>query len=304
MKVRRVELGKIEKSKEKLSACIGYFDGMHLGHMQLVRKAKEIAELKNIHSALITFDPDPWVILKGMKDVAHITSMEERIEIGRMCELDEWIIVEFTKELSQLSYQEFEEKILQALNIDTLVCGFDYHYGHKGSGSIETLKQQHHFDVEVVSEYTYQDEKVSSTRIQNCIEEGNMSILPHLLGRPYTISGVVVKGNQKGREYGYPTANVMPLYQSLLPKRGVYIGYTLVHGRNYKSMINIGHNPTFNYRQNISIESYCIGLDEDIYDEVVTLTFIEKIRDEEKFASKELLLEQLNKDVEKANALK
>lgn len=304
MKIRRVELGKIEKSENKIAACIGYFDGMHLGHMQLVNKAKEIAAKKQIHSALITFDPDPWVVLKGIQDIPHITSMEERIEIGEMCELDEWIIVQFTKELSELPYRQFEIEILKALNIDTLVCGFDYHYGSFGKGNIDTLKAQSDFEVEVVSECTYENEKISSTRIEKCIQEGEMKKLPHLLGRPYSIQGTVIKGNQKGREYGFPTANVYPTYNSLLPKRGVYIGYTCIKGHNYKSMINVGHNPTFNYRQNISIESYCVDFDEDIYGEIVTLTFMEFIREERKFDSKEQLLEQLNQDVMKAKLLK
>lgn len=301
MKVIRMDLNEIEQL-EDLAACIGYFDGMHVGHMRLIEKTLEQADKKGLKSACITFDPDPWCVIKQMKDIAHITSMEERIEIGRQCGLDYWIILSFTKQLASLSYRDFE-KMLDQMNVKVLICGFDYSYGYKGEGNVETLRKQSYFDVIEVEEVTYEDEKISSSRIEKTIQKGDMRTTTHLLGRPYSIKGTVAEGRSLGHTIGFPTANLKMKHHSILPLVGVYIGYAYVEGRHYKCMINVGHNPTFNYKEDIAVEAYLVDFDQKIYGDEMELIFIERIRDEKRFASKEELVEQLKCDVLKAKAL-
>lgn len=304
MIVRRIELGKDFGHCEPLAACIGYFDGLHRGHMELVKQAIASAKDKKLQSALITFDPDPWVVLKNMKNIPHLTSMEQRIQIGEAIGLDQWIIVSFTKELAQLSPSDFEKQIIQELKVQTLVCGFDYSYGHMGKGNVETLKQQSNFDVIVIDSFEYEHEKISTTRIEQALNDGNVALVHELLGHPYILEGCVKKGEHLGNVYGYPTANLQLTYNSYLPKVGVYIGYVEALGKRYKAMINIGHNPTFNYKENISIEAFLVDFKGDLYDAPIQIHLIDFIREERKFESKDALIQQLNQDVLKAKALK
>ena len=287
---------------ESSSACIGYFDGMHVGHMKLVLEMVNEAYKKNLKKALITFHPDPWVILKNKENIPHITSMEERIEIGQSLGLDYFIIIPFTKELSQMSNIEFE-KMLSNLNIKTLICGFDYSYGYKGSGNIHTLKKQTYFDVIEVEAVKYNDEKISSTRIETSLENGNVHEMINLLGRYYSIVGNVINGKSLGKTIGFPTANIKLKYNSILPKVGVYIGYANIKNKTYRCMINIGNNPTFNYTDQLSIETHILDFDDNIYNQEIKVVFVERIRDEKKFNSKDELIHQLNIDIEKAKKL-
>lgn len=301
MKVVHIELNQIYEL-ESNAACIGYFDGMHKGHLELVNQAIQRANELNIKSACITFEPDPWVIIKGMKDIPHITSMKERIEIGQQCGLDYWIIVSFTKELANLSCEAFEQ-MLSNMNVKSLICGFDYTYGEKGKGNVESLKKQTMFEVIEVDAVLYKDEKISSTRIEANIEKGAMQEVLQLLGRPYSIKGTIKKGSSLGKTIGYPTANLLMNYHYVMPSIGVYIGYAYVKNKHYKCMMNVGHNPTFNYQEKISVEAFLLDFDDNLYDDEMELIFIEKIRDEKKFSSKEQLIQQLNLDVLKAKKL-
>lgn len=298
MEIIEVNLNDVQ-SLEPFAGCIGYFDGMHIGHVHLIKETLHQAKKNNLKSACITFHPDPWCVLKNLHNVHHISSMDERIEIGREYKLDYWIILPFTTELSKMSTFAFE-KLLYDMNIKTCICGFDYSYGYKGKGNVHTLKQQNNFDVIVVDEVTFKNEKISSTRIEKEILNGNMEEVFQLLGRPYSIQGWVVDGRKLGKTIGFPTANIKCKYRSILPKSGVYIGYINIEDNQYKCMINIGHNPTFNYQNNISIEVNIIDFNQDIYGKEITLSFHQRIRDEKKFNSKEALIEQLKIDAQKA----
>ena len=301
MKVIEVQLNDLPVL-EPSSACIGYFDGMHVGHMKLVSEMILEANNKGLKKALITFHPDPWVVLKNKENIPHITSMEERIEIGRSLNLDYWIIIPFTKELSQMSNIEFE-MMLSKLNVQSLICGFDYSYGYKGSGNIHTLKQQTLFNVIEVESVKFDNEKISSTRIETVLNNGNVTEMIHLLGRYYSIKGEVITGRSLGKTIGFPTANIKCKFNSILPKPGVYIGYVNVNQKTYRSMINIGNNPTFNYQDQLSMEAHILDFNSDIYGKDIEVTFVDRLRDEMKFNSKEELISQLNLDIEKAKQL-
>lgn len=301
MEVLYVDLKNINSFKP-LVACIGYFDGIHIGHQKLLSETIAFAKQNELKSACITFHPDPWVVIKKIENIPHLSSMTERIEYAERFHLDYWIILPFTEELSQMETKDFE-LLLSKLNVQKLICGFDFTYGYKGQGNIQSLKAHKNFEVIEVKEIKYLNEKISSTRIENAIYHGDMHLASKLLGRYYSIQGNVVKGSHLGNTIGFPTANIHCKYNAIIPQKGVYIGYINVDQNRYRCMMNVGHNPTFNYQEQISIEAYILDFDEDIYTKEVRIEFVEKIRDEKKFESKEQLILQLNQDIEKAKQL-
>lgn len=302
MKIWRLSLDKKDKYGVPLSVCIGYFDGLHKGHQGLVKQAIELSEKLGCESGLVTFDPDPWVTLKGIKEIKHITTMKQRIELAEKMGLNHFIILDFTVDMASLSPEDFMLMLMDRLVLKGLVCGFDFHYGAKGKGSSSTLKALSTGKFEFVQVNSIDDEfgKISSSRICECIENGNIAEANELLGYPYRVEGKVIHGNAKGSStLGFPTANCEIDEEFILPKRGVYIGKVIVNHQHKAAMINIGHNPTFNKRNMISIEAHILDFNEDIYGQEIKVEFYEYIREEKKFASIDALISQLKIDVEK-----
>ena len=238
MRIVNVKLGEIRKQKNPVVACIGYFDGMHKGHQALVNATLEKAKELGVESGLITFDPDPWVTLRNEKDVKHITPLQQRINIAVELGIKNIFILNFTKEMAALSPLDFI-KVLDSCNIKALICGFDYHYGQFGKGDIESLKRDADFEVVVVDAVNDNEGKISSTRITNLIEEGEVHKAEELLGYAYRVEGYVVHGNAKGRTIGYPTANVSVPSEYLEPKGGVYACFALIDGKKYKAKVDL-----------------------------------------------------------------
>ncbi len=296
MEILRVNIHETIQACDPIVACIGYFDGLHVGHQQLIQKVVSLANQYQLTPALITFEPDPWVVIKMVNELPHITPMSKRIEIAKQYGIKKWIILEFDKDMCKLDYESFHHLILNPLKIHTLICGYDFHYAKKGEGSIHTLKAQKDFDVVVIEQVSSENQKISSTRIEECILSGNVEACENLLGRFYEIDGVVCQGNQLGRLYGFPTANLKINDLFLIPKLGVYIGSVKVKNKWHAAIINIGHNPTFNYQQNMSIEAYILGFNEMIYGEQVTYRFHQFLRKEQKFNNMDELKVELQKN--------
>ena len=295
MRIVNVKLGEIRKQKNPVVACIGYFDGMHKGHQALVNATLEKAKELGVESGLITFDPDPWVTLRDAKDVKHITPLQQRINIAVELGIKNIFILNFTKEMAALSPLDFI-KVLDSCNIKALICGFDYHYGQFGKGDIESLKRDADFEVVVIDAVSDNEGKISSTRITNLIEEGEVHKAEELLGYAYRVEGYVVHGNAKGRTIGYPTANVSVPSEYLEPKGGVYACFALIDGKKYKAMVNIGHNPTFNYTETMSLEAYILDFSGDLYDKRLKISFKYYLRPEKKFKYIGNLKMQLEQD--------
>ena len=295
MRIVNVKLGEIRKQKNPVVACIGYFDGMHKGHQALVKATIEKAKELGVESGLITFDPDPWVTLRDAKDVKHITPLQQRINIAVELGIKNIFILNFTKEMAALSPVDFI-KVLDSCNIKALICGFDYHYGQFGKGDIESLKRDADFEVIVIDAVSDSEGKISSTRITNLIEEGEVHKAEELLGYAYRVEGYVVHGNAKGRTIGYPTANVSVPSEYLEPKSGVYACFALIDGKKYKAMVNIGHNPTFNYTETMSLEAYILDFSGDLYDKRLKISFKYYLRPEKKFKYIGNLKMQLEQD--------
>lgn len=300
MKEIHISLTQTPTISEKLHACIGYFDGIHFGHQQLIRAVAAHAQSSGGAAALITFDPDPWTVIKGLDHIAHLTSMRQRKQIASALGVEYWIILDFTEEMAALSVTAFHERILFPLPLATLVCGYDFHYAHYGKGNAATLKQQNRFAVEVIDQIQNEALKISSTRIEQCIREGNIEKANELLTRPYTMEGIIVHGLKNGRKMGYPTANLQPYIEYILPKEGVYVGCMKYKGHCYPAMINVGSNPTIQAGNENRIEAHVFHFHETIYDQEAAFLFLHYLRGDIQFQNLAQLKQQLQKD-EKAS---
>lgn len=287
----------LEKKVPSSVAAIGFFDGLHLGHQQLVNKTLEVAKTKSLSAALITFWPSPASVLGNQKEEL-LTTIDERIEIAKQLGIELFIVIRFSKSLSQLSPDDFYKKIIKKLNVKHLVCGDDFRYGYRGSGSVETLKLITDLGLSVIYDYKLANERVSSTLIKAKLKAGEVEVASKLLDRPYMISGYVKHGRKKGRTIGFPTLNLDYKDNKILVADGVYVGVTKIKGQNYISTINVGHNPTINTVLSKSIESYVHNYNEDTYYQRVEFKFIKRIRPEIKFDNVEALIETMNKDIE------
>lgn len=302
MKVQYFDLHDAQVADEEISACIGYFDGLHLGHQKLIQRVLDHAAEDSSVPSLITFEPDPWKVIRHLDHIAHITPMDQRIKIGEKLGIRNWIILKFEEDMQNLSVEEFHERVLRPLRLKTLVCGFDFHYAYRGSGNVDTLREQPWFCVDVVEEVSSEHKKISSSRIEELLTQGQIEKAALFLGRYYTMEGYVKKGSQMGRRYGFPTANLQMRDLYVIPKSGVYAGAVFVDGIWHAAILNIGHNPTYNYQEHTSIEAHLLDFDGDLYGKNVIFRFVMYLRDEVKFSSAEELVKQLEKDKKTASA--
>lgn len=289
----------------ELVMALGYFDGVHLGHQQVIKQAKQKALELGLKSAVMTFDPHPSVVLrKSSQHVEYITPLEEKIRLIGELEIDYCFIVRFTPEFANLVPQEFVDQYIIGLNVQHVVAGFDYSYGKLGKGTMETLPfhSRDQFTFSVVPKLTHGYEKVSSTLIRSCIKEGDFSQLPDLLGRFYQVSGMVIHGDKRGRTIGFPTANVDVQDPFLFPPLGVYAVKINVNGKWYQGVCNVGYKPTFHQEQAArpSIEVHIFHFNEDIYGQFVTVEWHLYLRNERKFTGIDELVKQIETDKQNA----
>lgn len=299
-----MEIIKIEEYIEnRFNTCIalGNFDGIHLGHKKLIMSMVEEAKELNLTPAVLLFSKHPKEVLLG-KSPELLTSLADKHEI--LEELGVEIIYEtdFTQEFRTLSPEDFVKQVLlEKLNMKSVFVGFDYRFGHKASGDINTLKDLTHkynFKVNILAPVYDEKTILSSTEIREHVREGNITLVNEMLDRKYKIRGQVVHGNKIGRTLGFPTANIELLSNYPIPKIGIYETKTIIGEKKYMSVTSIGTNPTVG-GDIIKIETYILDFDEDIYDENLEIEFIEYLRTEMKFNSLEELKTQMQKDVDR-----
>ncbi len=290
-------------ASKPISACIGYFDGFHLGHQALFNKTLSLAKEHNNLSGIISFSPDPLVVLNPKAKIQHLTSLKDRRDLAEKYGFDLWITIEFNQAMASMQPDDFIE-LIQKVHIEDLVCGFDFNFGDKGKGKTSDLlnAQNETFHVEIVNEVDYEGSKISTTRIKEAINLGHVHEAERLLGRTYGLKGIVVKGRQIGRTIGYPTANLSIESEYLVPKIGVYSGFVEIDGLQYSSMIGVGYNPTVTDDHVVSIEAHIFDYDHDIYDREVTFLFKHYIRGEIKFNTLDGLIAQLKLDENECRA--
>lgn len=288
-----------ENNQEEIVCAIGFFDGVHKGHQKVIQTAQDLAKKQNRKSAVITFTPHPSVVLQGTKKtVSYLTPLPEKKNILADMGIDILYVITFNKALAQLTPSEFIDQFIIKLGIKHLVTGFDFTYGAKGIGNVNTLDKDGNgqFGVTIVDKLTENNEKISSTRIRKLIQLGEMTSVKELLGRPLFIRGHVISGAQRGRKIGYPTANIEVDSKYALPKTGVYAVTVKLDNRVIYGMANLGYNPTFEDDYKIKLEVHLFDFHEDIYGKELILEWQAFTRPEQKFAGIEQLIDQLKQD--------
>lgn len=285
----------------------GTFDGVHLGHLQVINHLKEAAQKNQGETVILTFNPHPRLILNpDDKSLRLLNTIEEKTGLLEKAGIQHLIIHPFSREFSLLSSTDFVKNILVGqIHTHKLVIGYDHHFGKNREGSFEHLQQNAHiygFEVEEIPAKDIDNVGISSTRIRKAIELGDLQTANKYLGYEYFISGTVVKGRQLGRSLGYPTANIEVYDRNkLIPADGIYAVKVIIEQKEYSGMMSIGLNPTVDGK-NRTVEVNIFDFDKDIYGEHIRVSFFEKLRNEVKFGSLEELKEQLL--IDKENTLK
>jgi riboflavin kinase/FMN adenylyltransferase len=282
--------------------ALGSFDGIHMGHRRLIDKAKALAFENSSLSMVYTFKNHPLTVVNKAKAPKLLMDNDTKKQILEACGVDVACFVEFNEALMKMSPDEFIKSIKQEFNMKGLVVGFNFKYGHKNSGNPETLKllgKKYGFDVFVLEALRYGDDVVSSSKIRALLNEGEIESANKMLIQPFKISGEVIHGKKLGRTLGFPTANLRIYEEKLYPKIGVYYTNVIVKGNVYKAITSIGFNPTVR-GEKLSFESYILEFDDDIYDQIIDVYFISRIRDEMKFDNLDGLIKQMIMDKEYA----
>jgi len=282
---------------------IGTFDGVHEGHETILKEVVKHAKEVNGESVLITFEPHPRKLLFPDQPLKLLTPLHQKLLYIMQAGIEHVIVVPFTKEFANLSAQEYIEHFLvKYFHPNSIIIGYDHHFGHDRKGDIKLLKefeQQYHYKVLEIPAQLIDDAAVSSTKIRKALMEGHMQEAAHMLGRPYSIIGTVVKGAQLGRTIGYPTANIQPEdAEQLIPVNGIYTVRVKWKDNMYGGMMSIGYNPTVTDDKSLKLEVNLFDFNEDIYDHPLEIEFVAWLRSEEKFDSLEALKEQLHRDKE------
>lgn len=286
---------------------VGTFDGVHLGHRAIMEKVAEKARERDARAVIVTFDPHPRDIINpGEAGIKLLTTLEERREILEGLGIDLVVVIPFDRDFSLMTSEEFvRDVIVDKIGVSEFVIGYDHHFGRDREGSIETVERlggEIGFDTYVVSRQEVGNHTVSSTNIRKAIgEEGNVELAAELLGRPYFLNGTVVHGDKRGKEIGFPTANIKPgQHNKIIPKEGVYTVKVRVEQAWYGGMMNIGTRPTFDGQER-TLEVNIFEFDKEIYGKSLQVRFLKRLRDETRFDGVEELKAQLEKD--KKNSL-
>lgn len=290
----------IESIKEPIVICMGNFDGVHKGHQELIKAAVNYANEKKYNKALFTFENHSNDIV-SKRNIRFLQTYRQKIREIRKMGIDYIIHCLFDDEIMQLTSEEFVEILIEKYNIKAFFVGFDYRYGFKALGNPEILKrtvENKGIEVFVLDSIDYDGSKISSTRIRECIQTGEVKKAQELLGRNYAIEGKVIEGIQLGRKMGFPTANIDIYTNYIIPKSGVYMTKINIDNKTYYAVTNVGNNPTIRNKP-FSIETHIINFDNNIYGIDIEIEFLEYIREEIKFDSIDDLKEQINKDVKK-----
>jgi riboflavin kinase/FMN adenylyltransferase len=293
--------------KQSTIITVGTFDGVHLGHQRIINQLLEIAAKNNLVPTLVTFEPHPKVVLDSKHDesIQILSELAEKLEIFKELGLERIVVVKFTKKFSMMNYQDFLTEILiKKLKAKFIVVGHDHAFGANRTGTFRELKQQSvpcGYKIKQIDPVEIDGYIISSSVIRNFILEGDIESANKMLGRPYSLRGMVVKGEGRGKFLSFPTANLqISNDKKLIPKEGVYAVDCTIKNKNYRGMVNIGHKPTFGSYEK-SIEVHIFDFNQEIYNEKINLHFLKRLRNEKKFSTQQELIDQLVVDKRKSN---
>jgi len=294
------DLSKVSHDKNSV-VTLGTFDGIHLGHRKIIDEVVKKAALLRGRSFLITFYPNPRKIVSGANKIELLSTPSEKAKLFESFGIENVLIIEFTEEFSQLSPDKFIEKyIVDGIGAKEVVIGYDHHFGKGRGGDINFLKKKGEhsgFEVTMIPACNIDSVAISSSRIRKAILEGDIKCANEYLGRLYSFSGRVIGGDKRGRELGFPTANLkIESSDKLLPSIGIYAVELFVREKKHFGLLSVGKRPTFYDSGEIVPEVYIYDFNENIYDEFITVNVVERIRGEEKFSSADELIKQMNND--------
>jgi riboflavin kinase/FMN adenylyltransferase len=295
-----------EQSAQSHVVVIGVFDGVHKGHQELLNRAKAIADGREI--IVLTFDPHPTTVFAPYRAPSMLTTLSDRVELLKIHGADQVAVMKFNEKFAAMSPEDFVKDVLvDQLHASTVIVGKNFTYGHKAAGNVDSLNKSgltHNFVVDAQELNSDNGEVISSSRIRTLVTEGNVEDARLLLGRPHRLDGVVVHGEKRGREIGYPTANLGNIDGQTIPADGVYAGWLTVGINFWPAAISIGTNPTFEGERGRQVEAYALdqeGL--ELYDKNASIEFGWRLRPTLKFDGLEPLLVQMKIDCDQARKL-
>lgn len=283
------------------AVTIGVFDGVHRGHQYLISAMVDRARCEGLAAVAITFNPHPRAVLRPGLAVTYLTSLEERVEFLHRLGLDAVCVLSFTSELAQLSAEDFLTMLVEEMEMKLLVVGPDFALGRGRAGTPELMREigaSLGFAVEVAPLLEESNEKVGSSAIRHALAEGDVERVARLLGRPFSLRGPVVSGDGRGRELGFPTANIALGLDRALPAYGIYVTRAYLRENAYESCTNIGVRPTFDADQTPTVETFILDFDEDIYGQELRIELLHRLRGEERFDSVDALVRRMHLDIE------
>ena len=300
---------------EGTAVTIGAYDGVHVGHRAVIDLVRRRAAEAGLRSAVVTFDRHPAAVVRPETAPRLLTDLDQKLELLEATGVDYCLVITFDEARSKEPAEEFVSEVLVGcLNARAVIVGHDFHFGHQRRGNVELLRQlgpQHGFtvgDVELVDEHgnaVGEEHKVSSTTIRHALVEGDLATANRLLGRHHEVRGLVAHGDERGRELGFPTANVSVPGDILLPADGIYAGwFERADGTTLPAAISLGRRPTFYAEAHASLlEAHVLDFSGDLYDEAVKVRFVARLRGEERFDSVDALVEQMQRDCDEARHL-
>ena len=283
---------------KETALTLGVFDGVHLGHCHLLQRLVQLASPPLI-PLVLTFTNHPVTVLRPGTSVGHLTTPEEKVELLKVQGVEAVVSLEFTKELSQISAHDFTSILFDSLGMRGLVVGPDAALGRNREGDLDFLKKcgdEMGFWVESAEPFALDGSAVKSRIIRSSISQGDMAASAKMLGRKYSLTGDVISGDRRGRELGFPTANLKLDDRSLLPGDGIYATWAVIDGVRYPSATSVGIRPTFDLTERL-VEVHLIDFEQEIYGKRLRVEFVSKLRDQEKFSGVEQLIEKINQDV-------
>lgn len=284
---------------------IGVFDGVHRGHEKLVRHLLEQGAARNLTGGIVTFHPSPITVLRPEISLSYLESLEQRVELLGQLGVEFVSVLQFTSEVAQVSARDFVRLLVEEANMRLLVVGEDFALGRGREGTADRLREfgvELGFEVVTVPLLAASDDHISSTRVRAALAAGEMEEVAELLGRSYTLRGPVVHGDERGRAIGVPTLNIGVSPDRALPPNGVYITRaTLADGRQFEACTNIGMQPTFDGTR-WQVETHLLDFEGDLYDAVVSIELLQRLRDEQKFDGVDALLAQIHDDFDQTRA--
>ena len=300
MKIRRINNELEINQEEDTVLVLGYFDGLHKGHQTLFKEARKIATEQGLKIAVLTFPESPKLAFVRYQPelMLHLNHPEERAAHLENLGVDYLYLIDFTSHFSKNTAREFFDKYVAALKAKAVVAGFDYHFG-SDKRKAEELADYFEGQIVIVSSVNQDEEKISSTRIRETVQNGDVAKAHQLLGYPLSTRGIVVHGNARGRTIGYPTANLAPLDRVILPADGVYVVDVEHNGKIFRGMASVGKNVTFEGDE-LRFEANLFDFAEEIYGDTIRIIWLDKIRDMVKFDGIEELVAQLKSDEEVA----